>query len=118
MSWVITFIGNTENVVNALGEHSTKPEGQSKLEYDSALPYLIGLVKENFGNQIQVVKVNVSGYGYAANGEQKQRCCTAFIEAFLFHNHDATQNKEVKLRNNGCSYRSIVLTNPDNYECC
>jgi len=82
MSWSITFIGKPENVANALSEHSAKLDGQSKVEYDSALPHITGLVKENFGNQDQLVKVTANGHGYATNGEQKQRQCTASVEVF------------------------------------
>ena len=82
MSWSISFIGTPEKVANALQEQSEKLSGQSKVEYDSALPSLVGLVKENFGNQNQLLKVNASGHGTATNGEQTNRQCTASIEVF------------------------------------
>jgi hypothetical protein len=42
---------------------------QSKLEYDSALPHLVGIVKENFGTNVPIVKLSAAGHGYASNGE-------------------------------------------------
>ena len=82
MSWSISFIGKPENVAKALNEHSDKLDGQSKLEYINALPNIIGIVSENFGNQDQLLKVTASGHGYAVNGEQKQRQCSVNVEVF------------------------------------
>ena len=72
MSWSIALIGKPKNVANALEEHSTKMEGQSKLEYDAALAHMVALVKENFGAD-PIVEIAASGHGYTANGEQHQR---------------------------------------------
>ncbi len=80
MSWSIAIIGSPENVATALTAQSEKLEGQSKVEFDSAMPHLIGLVKENFGPDNPVVKLAANGHGYAADGEQKQRYFTATIE--------------------------------------
>lgn len=80
MSWSITFIGKSENVVKALEEQSTFLDGQTKVEYDSALPHMVGLVKENFGNGDQVMKITASGHGYAIDGEQRQRYCAVNVE--------------------------------------
>lgn len=82
MSWSITFVGKPDNVVKALGEQSAKLDGQSKLEYDSVLPHLVGMVKENFGNQSMIVKLTASGHGYASGGEQINRQLTASLEIF------------------------------------
>lgn len=80
MSWSITFIGKPENVAKALEEQSAKLEGQSKVEYDSALPHFVALVKENFGDTPPMIKINASGHGYASGGEQKQRQCVVSVE--------------------------------------
>jgi hypothetical protein len=80
MSWSITFIGKPENVANALEEQSTKLEGQSKVEYDSALPHMVALVKENFGTDEPIIKIAANGHGYSANGEQQQRQLVVTIE--------------------------------------
>lgn len=82
MSWSVTFIGKPENVVNALEEQSAKMEGYSKVEYDSALPHLSGLVKENFGTPSMVIKLTASGHGYASDGKDINRQCTASLEMF------------------------------------
>lgn len=62
MSWSISFIGKPEKVVEALTAQSAQLNGQSKEEYDSALPHLIGLVNENFGTGYPV-KLAASGHG-------------------------------------------------------
>jgi hypothetical protein len=82
MSWSITLIGNPENIATALTAQSEKLEGQSKVEFDSALPHLAALVKENFnaGGPTPVIKLAASGHGYAVDGTQKQRHLTASIE--------------------------------------
>jgi hypothetical protein len=85
MSWSITIIGHPANVATALTAQSEKLDGQSKVEFDSALPHMVALVNENFnseGLQQPVIKLAASGHGYAANGEQKQRSFTATIEPF------------------------------------
>lgn len=80
MSWSIIFIGQPDNVANALQEISKDWDVQSKLEYESALPHLIAIVKENFGGGNPIVKINASGSGYAYEGKQTQRRCTVSIE--------------------------------------
>lgn len=80
MSWSVTFIGKPENVATALEQQSEKMDGQSKVEYDAALPHFVALVKENFGANPPVVKIAASGHGYAENGEQKNRQCAVNIE--------------------------------------
>ncbi len=81
MSWSISIIGKPENVANALTVQSEKFEGQSKVEFDSALPHFVALVNENFGSG-QLVKLTASGHGYAVDGEQKNRQCVCSLEVF------------------------------------
>lgn len=81
MSWSIAFIGKPENIAKALEDNSAKLNGQSKAEYDAALPHLLGLVKENFAQNPPMLKVSASGSGYSTNGEQLQRNCNVFIES-------------------------------------
>jgi hypothetical protein len=81
MSWSVNFIGKQEKVVSALEEHSTKLDGQSKVEYDSALPSLVALVKQNFNkDQHVIVKITANGHGHVSNGEEKYRTCSVSIE--------------------------------------
>jgi alpha-galactosidase len=74
MSWSITLIGKPENVAKALEAHSEKLNGLSKVEYDDALPHLIGLVKQNFGTS-NLVKIDASGHG-----TENQRQCMVSIQ--------------------------------------
>lgn len=83
MSWSVTFIGKHENVIKALEEKSAKLSGDSKAEYDTVLPHLVGLVKENFNNNgiDVVVKVNAGGHGFkGTDGVEQYRQCTASVE--------------------------------------
>lgn len=83
MSWNVTFIGDPINVVKALEENSAKLDGAFKVEYDAALPHLVGLVKENFNNNGigVIVKVTASGHGFkGTDGIDQYRQCTASVE--------------------------------------
>jgi hypothetical protein len=80
MSWHVSFIGTPERVVKALEDNSQRLDGQSKLEYDSASPHLVGIVRENFGEEGVLLKVTASGSGYSVNGDQKSRSCVTSIE--------------------------------------
>ena len=77
MSWSVQFIGKPEKVVEALTEQSEKISGESKVEYDTALPHLIALVKENFGSGY-AIKLVASGRG--SMGEKPSRQLTVSIE--------------------------------------
>jgi hypothetical protein len=77
MSWSIGFIGKPEKVIEALEAESGKMSGESKVEYDEALPHLIVLVKQNFGTNYPV-KITASGHGQT--GEKPHRQLTASIE--------------------------------------
>lgn len=77
MSWSVQFIGKPEKVVEALQTQSNNLTGESKVEYDSALPHLIALVNENFGTGYPV-KLSASGHGQT--GEKPTRQLTASIE--------------------------------------
>lgn len=78
MSWSISFIGKPEKVAEALTAQSAQLNGESKIEYDSALPHLIGLVNENFGTSYPI-KLAASGHGISA-GEKSNRELTVSIE--------------------------------------
>jgi hypothetical protein len=72
MSWSVQFIGKPKKVVEALQAQSEKMNGESKVEYDSALPHLVALVNENFGT-IYPVKIVASGHGTVyANKSDRQ----------------------------------------------
>jgi hypothetical protein len=64
MSWSISFIGSPENVAKALENHSTTITGQSKAEYDAALPHIKALVEQNVNkNYPRAIKVEGNGHG-------------------------------------------------------
>lgn len=78
MSWSINTKGTPEEVIKALEEQSNVLSGTSKEEYDSALPHLIALVKENIGGNI-----NVSAYGHGsknADGSFSDKNCQVDIK--------------------------------------
>ncbi|MDP1675705.1 MAG: hypothetical protein Q8L88_02475 [Bacteroidota bacterium] len=75
MSWSIGFIGKTVNVVAAMKSEVEKMSGQSKEEYEQALPHLVALTEQNFvsegsGYKEAVIKINASGSGSTALGKQ------------------------------------------------
>lgn len=76
MSWSIKLQGTPEEVVQALQEQSSNLTDYSKEEYDSALPHLVGLVKENYG----IAGVKISARGYGNNGEKPYRNCNVTIQ--------------------------------------
>lgn len=83
MSWSIFFIGTPEKVVEALEKESEKMSGYSKIEYDDALPNLIGLVKQNFDKDAThkgLIKLNANGHGYNNGTEDINRVCNVSIE--------------------------------------
>lgn len=80
MSWSVSFIGTPDKIVVALENQSGKLSDQSKVEYDSVLPHLIGIVRENFGDDSAVLHLNANGHGYAEKGEQKNRNLTVELK--------------------------------------
>jgi hypothetical protein len=65
MSWSLTLIGKTDNIVKALKEQSDKLSGGSKVEFDAALPHLVGLVEQNFNaTDNPVMQIQASGHGH------------------------------------------------------
>jgi hypothetical protein len=80
MSWSVNFIGKTEKVIEALEKTSESMKGDSKIEYDAALPHLVALIRENYGTDYPV-KLAASGHGYNAGPEGKStRQLTVSIE--------------------------------------
>lgn len=76
-------IGKPANVSAALTANSAKLDGQSKVEFDSALPHLIALANENFESDEQytpLIRLEASGHGTAQGGEQKNRTFKCSIE--------------------------------------
>ena len=71
MSWSVNYVGKPEKVAAALQEQSSKLTGQSKIEFDDALPHLVGLVNQTFltekgaarGYQSNLVQIEANGSG-------------------------------------------------------
>lgn len=88
MSWSINLIGKPANIVAALEEESGKLTGQSKVEFDDALPHIVSLVKQNFANEEPYVEpvlmIEASGHGSAKSDDkgtrQVQRQCSVKIQ--------------------------------------
>ena len=88
MSWNICIIGAPEAVATEIYAHVHKLEGQSKREYEDAVPHLAALVQQNFASIMEsgyvapIVKIQASGSGYARDGDQIQRSISVSIENF------------------------------------
>lgn len=89
MSWSVALIGRPEKIVEALEAESAKQSGQCKIEFDAAMPHLIGLVRENFDVKEDpaypiLLRLEANGSGQAAKtGEevtQINRSCTMKLE--------------------------------------
>ena len=84
MSWSINpIIGKPEKVVEALEKEPSKfSDPQSKKELEDVLPHIVGIVKQNFGDENKLVKVSASGHGYSKDGVDVNRSCIVTVEAF------------------------------------
>jgi hypothetical protein len=86
MSWSVSVIGKPDNVCAELDRRSGVLSGQSKVEFDAALPHIKALVSENFSKsdsyQVPTIKLDASGSGMASSdsGEQIRRDCKVSIE--------------------------------------
>jgi len=59
MSWSVSMSGKPAEVVRKLRE--TSYTGDSKVEFDAALPHLVGLVEQNHAER--TVSLTASGHG-------------------------------------------------------
>lgn len=81
MSWSIKFFGHPDKVIEALEAESNKLSGESKVEYDAALPHIVGLVKQNYNDQSKpLIQVDASGHGYSHDGKSMQRNCKVVVD--------------------------------------
>lgn len=64
MSWSISVAGNPDDVVRKLQAHAATFGGETKLEYESALPHLVGLVNQNFGVGGRQIELTANGHGW------------------------------------------------------
>lgn len=83
MSYSVSFVGSADKVVDLLTDYSNKTSGQSKIEYDSALPHILAIVKLNSpGITESIAAVKVSAYGHSTtNGEEVvSSSCSVTVE--------------------------------------
>lgn len=73
MSWCINLIGSPEKVEQAIESYSSELSDLSKAEFDEAKPGLISLIKQNYGDEGQFVKLEANGHGHIANGKESRQ---------------------------------------------
>ena len=80
MSWSFSSKGKPDVVAKALEDYGATLSGQSKIEFDDALPHLAGLVKQTFENRAHreatTIALTASGSGSATGDQQLERSCT------------------------------------------
>jgi hypothetical protein len=81
MSWAICIIGKPENVVAALEAQSERLSGDSKAEYDEALPHMVALVKQNQNNGL--VRISGNGHAYLNHEKVKVGSCVVNVETLF-----------------------------------
>jgi len=73
MSWSVTIIGKPEKVVQQLADNSATLTGQSKTEYEEALPHLQALVSLCIGPDL-LINLTASGHAnFDAEGKKTYR---------------------------------------------
>ena len=77
MSWSIDLIGETQAVVSELTRLSGPMSGDSKIEYDAALPHMIGIVEQNYSveNHPRIIRIKANGHGHG-----QSRICNVNVE--------------------------------------
>lgn len=68
MSWSVNVVGKPEGILSSLDKTSESLQGQSKEEFDAALPHLKGIVSQVGGAYIEkCYSLSASGHGYATS---------------------------------------------------
>ena len=81
MSFSIVYIGTPENIIKALNAESARLTGDSKTEFDKALPGFKTLLEMNFNVDYPLIlKLTANGHAYSANGEPKYGTCFVSLE--------------------------------------
>lgn len=81
MSWSVSFIGKPEPLCKELESEQAKLTGDSRAEFDCALPLLQGLLRQNYAREgfvEPVLHLEASGSG---NG-LKNRSCQVSLKQF------------------------------------
>lgn len=93
MSWSVSIIGKPAHIALELTRQSeTMSPGQCKIEFDAALPYLLGILGETFvaegePGEVPTLKLMASGHGSARmvdgrTEKQLYRNCSVSLEQF------------------------------------
>lgn len=88
MSWSFSAVGRPEKIAEALDQHASKLTGPSLAEFESAKPYLKGLLAQNFvshagkerGYHEPLIEFNASGSASSVNGEALSGDCSVSIK--------------------------------------
>lgn len=88
MSWSFAATGTPEKIIAEIKRVCDKEYTagtQSRLEFERALPHLVGLLELNYANpgsgyDEPIVRIEASGSGTTKNGEQVAEQVTAKIE--------------------------------------
>ena len=86
MSWSVNMVGVSAAIAEALPKEAEKHDGQSRLEFEAALPHLLGIIRENFvanqGVSEAVLHLEASGHGHVRDGLQIQRSLRVKLDSF------------------------------------
>lgn len=85
MAWSISLIGTPADISSELASHSQSLIGDSKAEFDEALPHLQGLVNQNLypdetGSSSQALHLSASGHASKTDGKKYQSSCHVSIQ--------------------------------------
>jgi len=76
MSWSVNYIGSPGNISAALEKQSGTLSGQSKQEFDAALPHLIALINQNQNKNAEPA-LRLAASGHAS---ESYSSCSVAIE--------------------------------------
>jgi hypothetical protein len=83
MSWSFSSKGTPDVVAKAAEDYGATLSGQSKLEFDEALPHMVGLIRQTFESRpdrkAPTIQVNAFGSGSAQGDQQLERSCSFTI---------------------------------------
>lgn len=68
MSWSVNFVGKPEAIAKEMEAYSSVLTGESKTEYDAALPHMTAILRQNFtwdesSYPLPIIRFNASGHG-------------------------------------------------------
>lgn len=88
MSWSCDYVGTADKIAAALKVDSEKMTGQSKVEFDAALPHLVGLLENIFDDpaatggqtRITTLQANGSGSTKTVDGQTQQVSRSVYVK--------------------------------------